>query len=393
MAEFTNDSSLDYVYYIRNKMRIHNFMLAYRGAFSQEITKALLASTEKKLMLDGTGATIQKKVFYVMVECLQNICKHNDTDNNPAIFMIGGEGDDYVIYSGNVILNDKIDGLRNKLVAINSMSRDELKDLYKSLMTSAEFSESGGAGLGLIDIAKKSGSKLEFGFEKIDDRYAFFSLRTAISTEENKEKEKSIPVLEAEKLSSFGQNGNAVSYIREFHDLMRKNHLVMMYEGTFNQEITKIVLALTEKKLDAEGLEVAVRKKIFNVMMESLQNICKHQYPDIDNKRLTHSIFMIGNKESKDTTIISGNVLTPEVIPVIKSRIDQINTLDKDGLKQLYRDVRINSTISEVGGAGLGFIDMARKSGNKLHYHFSEINDKLYFFTLKSTVANKESES
>lgn len=392
MAEYTNDSSLDYVYYIRNKMRIHNFMLAYRGAFSQEITKALLASTEKKLALEGTGASIQKKVFYVMVECLQNICKHNDTDNNPAVFMIGGEGDDYVIYSGNVIRNDKIEGLRNKLVAINSMSRDELKEMYKSLMASAEFSESGGAGLGLIDIAKKSGSKLGFGFEKIDDQYAFFSLRTTISGAEKGGGE-NISSSEAEKLFSFGQNGNTVSYIREFHDLMRKNHLVMIYEGAFNQEITKIVLALTEKKLDAEGMEVAVRKKIFNVMMESLQNICKHQYPDTDNSRITHSIFMIGNKESKDTAIISGNVLSPEVIPVIKSRIDQINTLDRDGLKQLYKDVRINSTISEVGGAGLGFIDMARKSGNKLHYHFNEINEKLYFFTLKSTVANKESES
>jgi hypothetical protein len=51
--------------------------------------------------------------------------------------------------------------------------------------------------------------------------------------------------------------------------------------------------------------------------------------------------------------------------------------------------VRLASTISEVGGAGLGFIDMARKSENKLSYSFDKINDRISFFTLMTMVSIK----
>ncbi len=48
--------------------------------------------------------------------------------------------------------------------------------------------------------------------------------------------------------------------------------------------------------------------------------------------------------------------------------MEQINNLDKDGLKDLYKEIIKNTTISEKGGAGLGFVDMARKSGQPLEY-------------------------
>ncbi|MEK6614869.1 MAG: DUF6272 family protein, partial [Bacteroidota bacterium] len=76
--EKISNNSLMYVTELREKMQKHRYMLAYRGFFSQEITKALLASTEKKLLLEGADTVVKKKVFNVMVECLQNICKHKD---------------------------------------------------------------------------------------------------------------------------------------------------------------------------------------------------------------------------------------------------------------------------------------------------------------------------
>ena len=43
--------------------------------------------------------------------------------------------------------------------------------------------------------------------------------------------------------------------------------------------------------------------------------------------------------------------------------------------------------MSKKGGAGLGFIDIARKSGNKLEYHFEKINDDYYFFIINSQIS------
>ena len=43
--------------------------------------------------------------------------------------------------------------------------------------------------------------------------------------------------------------------------------------------------------------------------------------------------------------------------------------------------------LSAKGGAGLGFIDIARKSGNKLEYFFKEINSYSSFFILTTKVS------
>ena len=78
------------------------------------------------------------------------------------MFMFGGCDDGYVIFSGNAIKQENVQELKNKLSKINTMSKDELKEFYKFWISSQEFSSKGGAGLGLIDMARKTGNPLEF---------------------------------------------------------------------------------------------------------------------------------------------------------------------------------------------------------------------------------------
>ena len=67
--------------------------------------------------------------------------------------------------------------------------------------------------------------------------------------------------------------------------------------------------------------------------------------------------------------------------------LDHINSLDKDGLKELYKNQMKEGRLSEKGGAGLGFIDIARKTGNKLEFHFLPIDEGSSFFLLTSSVS------
>ncbi len=68
--------------------------------------------------------------------------------------------------------------------------------------------------------------------------------------------------------------------------------------------------------------------------------------------------------------------------------------MDAAGLKEEYkRIIKSNKNrgtgkegLSPRGGAGLGFIDMARKSGNKIRFDFEQINDELSFFSVRMTI-------
>jgi len=163
--------------------------------------------------------------------------------------------------------------------------------------------------------------------------------------------------------------------------------MVVVYEGEVTQDITKAVLAMTERNMDAFGEAGNVKRKVFNVMVECLQNVSKHaENFDAESNAKNNALISIG-KDKDEYVIISGNAVLNENVEMIKGKIDQINVMDDAELKALYKDIIKNGSLSAKGGAGLGLVDMRRKSGNKLGYDFEPINEKLAFFSLKLVIS------
>jgi hypothetical protein len=182
----------------------------------------------------------------------------------------------------------------------------------------------------------------------------------------------------------------SLNYIFDLHKVLSEKNIILVYEGEFTQEITKSVLSMAEKNMETMNEEMGIKKKVFNVMVECLQNICKHseEFGNL-NEEFSTAIFMIG-KEFNEYTITSGNIIYNNKIANLQAKLEQINSLDKDGLKELYKSTLSSSELSDKGGAGLGFIDMARKSGQKLNFDFEKINNEISFFSLQSKIARKE---
>jgi hypothetical protein len=179
-----------------------------------------------------------------------------------------------------------------------------------------------------------------------------------------------------------------MEFIYDLHRSMMTNHVILIYEGDFTQQTTKSILTMAERNLESSGEESTIKKRIFNVMVEALQNIVKHsdETETLEKGKHHAAIFLIGNEESK-YSIMSGNPIKKENVASLKSALEKINSLDKEGLKELYKDIIKNSTLSEKGGAGLGFVDMARKSGEKLEWAFVDVDDEVSFFCLKVNIA------
>lgn len=184
------NTQLGFVKIIRNLMRERNLILVYEGEFTQDLTMAFLAMAERNMAQLNEQVPTRKKVFHVMVECLQNMCKHaakeQDHQNGPGskngVFMVGKEEEDYVITSGNLVLNTQIQKLTETIDLINGMDKQGLKELHKEVLKTGKISATGGAGLGLIDIARKSERKLVYETETLNDTLSFFVMQTRIAT-------------------------------------------------------------------------------------------------------------------------------------------------------------------------------------------------------------------
>lgn len=182
---------LDFVYSVYSSMQTHEITLVYEGEITHQITKAFTTLAELDMVKEEEDGTVQKRVFHVMVECLQNIGKHAESSRSGhpeemasggrGVFMVSKGDDCYHVISGNLVENLKMKALEESLELVNSLDKEGLKDLYKAQMRDGQLSDKGGAGLGLIDIARKTGNKLEYHFMPINEKSHFFILISTIT--------------------------------------------------------------------------------------------------------------------------------------------------------------------------------------------------------------------
>ena len=177
------------IYELHKTMEENQVIIAYEGEFNSNITQSVLALAEKNLEQKLNKGQTKRRAFNIAVECLQNISTHSDRNEEfpNSIFIIGQEGNEFYISSGNTIKASKVENLQRKLEQINNLDPDGLKQLHmQAIKESMKRQEANNAGLGLISIARKSGKKLDFQFVKVDPENSFFSFQACFKqTEEN----------------------------------------------------------------------------------------------------------------------------------------------------------------------------------------------------------------
>jgi len=180
---------VDQIYGIERMMVDNQLLLAYKDNINEETADQLIAMVDSKMVGFDEEKKIKKKVFNVLVECLQNVSRHAEPekgkDHESSILLIGRNENSFFIITGNMMSNDKTEHLKEKLDQINLLNPEELRDRYKELMNKMEFSDKGGAGLGLLDIARKSANKFEYDFRKLSDKKTYFTLKVNIPVGEN----------------------------------------------------------------------------------------------------------------------------------------------------------------------------------------------------------------
>lgn len=183
--------------------------------------------------------------------------------------------------------------------------------------------------------------------------------------------------------------------IHSLYQKASKGNLVVSHEGEITSDLISDILAKVEDSLLNDGENGKKVKKIYNILVEALQNLYHHQeIPSKDLlgsltvKGLSSYVFCVMTKEDGGNyRITCGNFVLKSKAKNLRDRMDQLNSLNQDELKNLYKLILNNAEFSEKGGGGLGFIEMARKSGNKFGYDFIEVDDKFDFFVLEILVS------
>lgn len=369
---------LKITYELFKRVENGDFEYIYRGSFTQTLTRKILSLAESNLQRLVDKSSLQNRIYFIMVEGLQNVTRHQedvleDTGDYSGIFAIQKKGTRYLITTGNLIVNSKVDSLKQKLERVNSLDREDLKKLHREILSTGELSDKGGAGLGLIEMARRSGNKLLFDFEYVDLYWSYFYLQTEIPSR-NEIELKEDEVAEQESIKN----------IKSLSNILSKRDILLNFNGNFNQNNILSLLSIIKGQMSMSS----PAKKVYYIMVEMLQNISKHGDNMEEFADGTSGIFYLGQTE-EEFILTSGNYIKSSKIDNFKERLDMINELNEDELNEYFNKILLDQSAIDPQKTGLGFIDMRLKTHRKIAYDFTRVDDEFSFFTLQTSIKLK----
>ncbi|MEM1406910.1 MAG: SiaB family protein kinase [Bacteroidota bacterium] len=169
---------------------------------------------------------------------------------------------------------------------------------------------------------------------------------------------------------------------KKYNDLNDSGTRIFGFVGDVSKMNVEEMIAFAERKLTDN---LRLKKRLINILVETAQNLKFYHCSACDNTE-NREIFIIAQKRTDKLLFQAGNYILKSDMDGIESRIKMVNAIPKENLGDLYRGVLDYGSVSNSGGAGLGFIDIARKSDSPLTYTLDKIDDKTYFFTLEISI-------
>lgn len=185
--------------------------------------------------------------------------------------------------------------------------------------------------------------------------------------------------------------------MNEYVDMLRKLKVNIIYSGPMWDDGIKGLAEMVKAHLVIEDLHSKAAKSIFSVFIEQVTNMImysaeKEHYPQVhkDSEGLSKGVLVLGQRENV-YFVQTRNAIKNRNVDLIKGRIDHLNSLDKTGLRQYYKEqMRGDNENPESKGAGLGLIEIARRATSPLKYAFEPAGEDVSYFTMYVEIAQKE---
>jgi hypothetical protein len=161
---------------------------------------------------------------------------------------------------------------------------------------------------------------------------------------------------------------------------------ILSYKGVLTFDKINDLLIRFKDSISTYDVSLLVKKRIYSIIVESLENTYKHSYTigSIKDEKIVKFELL---KDFDCFKIKTGNLIEKEYADLLIKKINYINSLDKYELKEFYKKSLLESEISEKKGAGLGLIEIAKTSNKPIEYKVME-NKKNLFLTTTVIISN-----
>lgn len=342
--------------------------IAYMGESNDNVTSQLMGLSESFFQGKTALKQISKRVSYLIAESFQNIIRHGVHQNKeslskpePDFFQIIFQADRIIISSKNLIEKKNIQDLEDKINHINELSKEELKDIWKQTLNTGKLTPNGGAGLGVIEMARKSGLPLKKKFIPVDESFSQFYLGIEITNRsENRE-----PTLDISEI------------VRQYNTFVNEG-LLLSYSGDFSGETNSYLIQILHNNLIDENNIDSIAIENLSIMIEVIQNISKHGAKRED--QIPGSFSMYGKKGAQ--YINATNYVGQEDYMAFKNTLQNIKSKNLAELKTERKKKMMEDSSSVQSNGGLGLIELGIFTESEFDFSFEKTEGDLYLFSI-----------
>lgn len=174
---------------LRRTLTEQGVLLCFNGPFSHSIIEELGTAVKRYLETAQAQKSAVTDVFSVYIEATQNVRNYSARDDwseterrlvNSGIVVVSHQGDRYRVSSGNLVRRADADALRGRLETLRGLDKTGLKELYRRELRRELPPGARGAGLGLLDMARRASEPLHYALAPEGEEHVFFSLQVTI---------------------------------------------------------------------------------------------------------------------------------------------------------------------------------------------------------------------
>ncbi len=176
--------------------------------------------------------------------------------------------------------------------------------------------------------------------------------------------------------------------IREY---LRTEGILLSYSGILTENVLSGIGATLRTKLELDGTDRKTSRLIFAVFVEQVQNVIRYsaelEQGEIDNEptEIRYGVLTVGRKDGS-YFVSCGNLVEKATARRLDKSLTRIQGMSKGELKDLYKETLRGETPEGSKGAGVGFIEIARRAGGRFEFDIAEIDDAYAYFLIKAFI-------
>lgn len=176
--------------------------------------------------------------------------------------------------------------------------------------------------------------------------------------------------------------------INAIQKMVEQDGIVFLtYGGFLSQALISGMTEALEKEAEQSDLDMGVSNNIFTIFIELAQNMMNYSKSQmlLSTDKKSEGLILVGKDDMGNYYIHSQNIIDKDDKEKIEAKLLEIKSLDKDGIKQKYKELRRSGAHTHGKGGGIGFYEIAKRC-DAIEYEFKQINGNKFYFHFKSTI-------